>query len=358
MTSRIPRDHRRIAGGTKAVSRDPEDRFGAAAELEDELRRYLESRPIRSRPIGAAERFWRWCRRSPVVASLSAGVVLALLLGTVVASIFAIRASRNANDARTNLKRANEATTRANLAAGKATQEASRADLARAAEGEQRRRAEDYLYPSHIALANHELSVGNVDRVALLLSQCPQRLRRWEWHYLRRQISANLLTFRGHQAPVRALVLMPDGRRAATGDESGAVLIWDLSDGRISAECTGREGPVMALAFRPDGRVLASAGRDATVRVWDPAAGRLKYQLRGHLAAVPTLAFSADGKHLASGGWDGLVKVWDVDSGHELRTLSGCRGWVTARFVCSHEGHYLAASSWKYPHPRCQDVGP
>ncbi len=188
--------------------------------------------------------------------------------------------------------------------------------------------------------------MGNVDRVAELLDQCPERLRRWEWHYLKRQIGANLLTFRGHQAPVRALVLAPDGRRAATGDESGAVLIWDIDDGHISARCMGHTEAVMTLAFRPDGRMLASAGRDATLRLWDPATGRLLHELRGHGAPIPTLAFSSDGTRLASGGWDGLVKVWDAAGGQELRTLSGSRGWIT-RVSFAPGGHYLAASSWK-----------
>ena len=236
----------------------------------------------------------------------------------------------------------------ANQEAEKAIQAAHRADQARKAESDQRRLAEEYLYPGHIALANHELSVGNVDRVAELLNQCPERLRRWEWYYLRRQIGANLLTFRGHVAPVRALVLMPDGRRAASADEAGTVLIWDVNDGHIWARCVGHEGAILTLALRPDGQVLASAGQDATIRLWDPATGRLLRQLRGHRAGVPTLAFSADGKRLASGGWDGLVKVWDADSGQDLRTLSGSRGWVTC-VAFAPQGHYLVASSWKRP---------
>ena len=49
-----------------------------AAELADELRRFVEGRPIRSRPIAPAERLWRWCRRNPAVAGLltAVGVLL------------------------------------------------------------------------------------------------------------------------------------------------------------------------------------------------------------------------------------------------------------------------------------------
>ena len=45
---RIPRDLETLV--LKALAKDPKDRFASAGELGDELRRYLESRPIRSRP--------------------------------------------------------------------------------------------------------------------------------------------------------------------------------------------------------------------------------------------------------------------------------------------------------------------
>ena len=63
---RIPRDLETLV--LKALAKDPEDRFATAGELGDELRRFLESRPIRSRPIAARERLWRWCKRNPWLA--------------------------------------------------------------------------------------------------------------------------------------------------------------------------------------------------------------------------------------------------------------------------------------------------
>src|SRR5262249_19435638 len=45
------------------------------------------------------ERCWRWCRRNPAVASLLAAVALSLVLGTVVAWAFALRADAHAREA-------------------------------------------------------------------------------------------------------------------------------------------------------------------------------------------------------------------------------------------------------------------
>jgi serine/threonine protein kinase len=83
---RIPRDLETIA--LKAMARDPKDRFATAGEMRDELRRFLEGRPLRSRPVGPAERVWRWCKRNPVVASLLAtvaGLTVALAIGSTAA---------------------------------------------------------------------------------------------------------------------------------------------------------------------------------------------------------------------------------------------------------------------------------
>ena len=84
---RIPRDLETIV--LKALAKDPKDRFATAGELRDELRRFLESRPIRSRPVGLCERFWRWCKRNPVLAAatITAAVLMAFVaIGSTVAA--------------------------------------------------------------------------------------------------------------------------------------------------------------------------------------------------------------------------------------------------------------------------------
>jgi WD40 repeat protein len=57
---------------------------------------------------------------------------------------------------------------------------------------------------------------------------------------------------------------------------------------------------VNAVAFSPDGRRLASAEESGNVMVWEVVGGKLVHDLAGHKSGVHSVAFSADGKRLAS----------------------------------------------------------
>jgi hypothetical protein len=61
--NRIPSDLETIC--LKCLEKDPARRFATAAELAEELTRFLNGTPIQSRPVGAIGRVWRWYRRHP-----------------------------------------------------------------------------------------------------------------------------------------------------------------------------------------------------------------------------------------------------------------------------------------------------
>lgn len=131
---------------------------------------------------------------------------------------------------------------------------------------------------------------------------------------------------------VTAAVWSADGKRIATGDAKGTVIIWD---GETFKELKRLKlsGPVTAIGFRADGKRFAAGvraepekpGDELAVRVevwtvWegsDPDNWLSSSTLAGAAAeTVRGLAFSPDGKVLAAGtetadGKGGGLRVWD-----------------------------------------------
>jgi hypothetical protein len=64
----------------KCLHKQPEQRYGSATELEDDLRRFLAHEPILAKPIGWWGRLAKWSRRRPAAAGLIAVSVLSVLV--------------------------------------------------------------------------------------------------------------------------------------------------------------------------------------------------------------------------------------------------------------------------------------
>jgi WD40 repeat protein len=146
----------------------------------------------------------------------------------------------------------------------------------------------------------------------------------------------------GHDAPLLAVAVSPNGRVVASGGEDQVVKLWDLPTRQVLRSLKRHTAAVWGLTFSPDGRALASGSRDGTIVLWDVAAGTEVHTLRGDADSFSRIQFSPDGRLLAAGGQGGLVHIWDASTGKARDPLPGHLGVVRC-VAFSPDGQWLAS---------------
>jgi WD40 repeat protein/serine/threonine protein kinase/tetratricopeptide (TPR) repeat protein len=355
----VPRDLETIV--LKAIDRDPARRYPTAVALAEDLRRFLEDRPIRARRVGARERLWRWCRRNPALATATATAALLLVGVAGVSTVAAIRIAAERTEAenarqdeegqrllaQANAEESRQRLVRGQVAGGAALvdqgdllgalpwfAEALRLDQGDPlhAEGHRLRLATAVQQsPRLVALWKAEGGDGQAvfcadGKRVLIANTPPPQLRLviparsqgvlWTAdvatgrRLVRMELAGTLLDF----------ALSPDGKRVATACEDGTAQVWDLETGRPLGGPLRHKGPVRSVAFRPDGRQVVTAGDDRTARIWDAGTGQaiqvLDHAGSGRLQPLAAV-FSPDGERVAT-SQDGKVRLWRVADGKPL----------------------------------------
>ncbi len=111
LSNHVPVDLETIC--LKCLEKDPVRRYQTAGELADELQRFVDGMPIQARPIGRIDRMWRWCKRRPALASVSAMLAVVTVLGFAGVSWQWKQAQDNLASSEANLLEANYQWTRA-----------------------------------------------------------------------------------------------------------------------------------------------------------------------------------------------------------------------------------------------------
>ena len=313
---RVPRDLETII--LKAIDKDPKRRYATADAMAEDLRRFLHDEPIMARRQTHFERYVRWARRHPGIASMGAALTAVLVLATAWSLVAAAREHG------------------AKLLAQSALKKAESDHLEAEA---QRDRAEWNLYAARIGQAESSLRLFDPHTARALLDQCipkpggPDR-RGWEWSYLDRWCSPELRTLKlATNAETNVLAVSPDGRLLLVGcaaiygskaaqEPLVPTCVIDLRDGKVRYRLAGHGTWVSAVAFAPDGKRLAVSGNEGAIKVWETETGRELRNLGGIGAAGNCLAWSPDGRRLASAHPDGFVRIWDPETGHETARIS------------------------------------
>ena len=340
----------------KALEKDKARRYASAGDLASDIRRYLRGEAILARPPSALYQIRKFARRHTALVAGVSGVFAALLIGTAVSIVFALRAAENARVADAHARVAAENARLAN----------------------ERERAATYQsYRARIAAAIAALSHHDVADAAVQLDAAPEQLRDWEWRHLHSRLddstsviqsfagaslfliddrnngriatstpkSLRLNNLDGNELLTRAfppevnLIYCPPlstrhGLRLAASDgkpvtrnpslarpqATGATIVNLLDDdGRVQTQLKVPPGADFnRAAVSPDGTRLAvcwSAVKAWVLGVYDPDSGRQIAAGDRPLGFTWDLVFSPDGTRIATAGEDGQTRLWDASTG-------------------------------------------
>ena len=312
---KIPRDLETIV--LKAMAKDPKDRFGTAGELAGELRRFVEGRPIRSRPVSVVERFWRWCKRDPWLAGAS---ISAALLAIVLAlggtwAVFVSRGQfRQIEEHRRQIRRDLEDLRRADSATQKKMFDSLIARARATRYSRQRGQRFDAL-----------AALDEAARIARVLG-----LPREELDPLRDEMIACLAL--PDLKPIEPAVTLPPGTIASTFDRAMTRRALRYRDETISVRRVvddreiGRfrvagDRDCFILEFSPDGRYLASEDVPSrALNVWD--VDRQRLVLRDPRAISWQAPFRSDSRRIMVVAAPKLYE-YDLPTGQVIRIWPG-----------------------------------
>ncbi|HUG70945.1 MAG TPA: protein kinase [Pirellulaceae bacterium] len=318
LNSSVPRDLETIC--LKCLEKEPYKRYQTAASLWNDLRHLVDGEPIAARPVGLVSRGWRWCKRKPIVAGLSALVAAALISGTGVSSYFAHKAIDNSQHFQDEFHRAEGLLTEKETLLrqkNKLLDDETRlvASLDAALKNEQQantlasERAEAHRrisYDSRVALAHISVLSQRMTQARSHLEACPRDLRGWAWQYINRQCRREVLTI----PDAKLATISHDGQRLVLVSQDDSVRVWNLLDDEEPKVFSAKLGTIRDVRIIPNSDALVCVSENKLAKL-DLGTGNVD-DVEAIDGATRSSALSFDGRWFVVSQGNGKIGLRDL----------------------------------------------
>ncbi|HEY5944456.1 MAG TPA: protein kinase [Kofleriaceae bacterium] len=396
-----------VAIVTKAMARNPNERYVTASELAQDLKRFETGQLVGAHRYTTGELLRRWLSRHRVAVSIGAAATIALLVVGVLSLQRIFDERQKATEARDLAKseRDKAIAGRINLLEERGRTHLLDKNAANAlayligaaeADGDKTGGARGFMIADAMAPFAAEIKRIEVGRGDVVVVASPTgkliatagngpiqvstpegvALHSFGTHGVTRVIAfdatgsrivaagddgiariwsttnyASIADLRGHIGAINDAVFSADGKLLATAGVDASVRIWDVAT-KVSHVVVCHGKPVVSVRFSPSGAKLLSASADTSACVFthndnSPNPWTIERQIRGHTAALNSAEWSADGRFIVTASDDETARVWSEVRGKPVYrgALHHDPGTVVQRALITSDGSIITVGS-------------
>lgn len=318
----------------KALQKDPQERYGSARELADEIIRYQSGALVEACTYTPRQHLARFYKRHRAVVQTVLAAVSVVLVVVSYMNVRLLQASQHEHEQR--------------LAAEKAQWQAIEA---RNHENEARQLAEQKAYIAQIRLSEASMRNGSCAFAQESLWKTEPERRGWEWGYLLAQCNRDLFTFRAPglltgKGRGHAVMFSPDDRYVALRGGQEPLRLLDAGTGTPVLTIGNDDATFVSMRFSGDGTRIVTTSWPDVAQIWDADTGQeiCRCEAEEHFTGRTYLNF--DGTLVALAEPDARVSVWDATSGNRLLTLQSSAN--ARQFFFLPSGRFLLESADKH----------
>ena len=292
----------------KAMRKERERRYKTAADLAEDIGNYLFGNPLTAGPESKVYRAKKFIKRNRTLVISAAAILVVLLSGIIVSSVFAFRESKaralsdrnrviaeqagiSAEAAREEEKRQRQIAEQEQIKASEAQKEAEKqtniAKQEKIRTEEKVLELQQQMYANKIAAAQKAFEDAAVNETVEVLLSCSEELRHWEWYYLWKVSTTSRIWTYGSAKVVKEGLVQAD---------------WRLPP----------------LGIYEDSTFLGDALKKFNINAW--VGKQVKFSSNSKYLFIMNPEGSMSSRDF-TGKVESAIKIWDIESGKEIKQI-------------------------------------